>query len=200
MAAGSRSRSTSGFTLVEAVVAISITAIAGSAILLGVTSSVRTADEALKKTVALGLAEQLLDEICQARFRDVSEDVSTEPRVNGPGAAETSRAMYDDVDDYRGLRTMPPADAWGVALGTESDGGAERHPNFRSSSLMANWRQEVDIYSLDLADPTRRLATSASSRSREVIVRIVEVNPGGTSETLAELRRVVTWVRPMVEY
>jgi prepilin-type N-terminal cleavage/methylation domain-containing protein len=188
-----------GFTLIEAVVAITVTAIAGAAVLLGVNSSVRTADDALKQTMAMGLAEQLLDEICQARFRDDTEAVSSEPRVSGPGASETPRAKYDDVDDYRALRAMPPADPWGVPLGSEDTAGARRHPAFRNATRMANWRQEVDVVSVDPADPARRLAATAASRARVVVVRIVEIGSDGTPETLAQVQRIVTYVPPMVE-
>ncbi|MHB1036971.1 MAG: type IV pilus modification PilV family protein [Pirellulales bacterium] len=59
------------FTLVEALVAISIAAVAGSAVLLGLNNSLQTTNSALEQTIAAGLAQQALDEISGAAFADL---------------------------------------------------------------------------------------------------------------------------------
>jgi len=185
------------FTLVEALVAISITAIAASVLLLGVHASVQTTEEALKQTIALGMAEQLLDEVLGARYHDEDDehgkDVSLGSEgdeVNGAG-----RERYDDVDDYHGLRAEPPEDLWGIKLGTDDGEGDERHPNFRApAGFLDHWRQEIDVYYVGAPDFTTPSGPEKDYRAVEV--RIYYNDPNGGSRELANLRRVVAYLPP----
>ena len=52
-----------GFSLAEAMIGMTIMALAGTVLLLGVETSLRTAIESEDEAVAAGMAEQLLDEI-----------------------------------------------------------------------------------------------------------------------------------------
>ena len=175
------------FTLVEALVAISITAIAASVLLLGVHSSVQTTEEAFRRTIATGMAEQLLDEVLGARYHAVGVDglqVSLSPSLweqLGSG-----RERYDDVDDYNGIRAEPPEDLWGIDLGTDDGEADERHPNFLApAGLLDHWRQEIDVYYVDESDLTIRLTFGQVSDYRAVEVRIYYDDPNGGSRELA---------------
>jgi type II secretory pathway pseudopilin PulG len=154
------------FTLVEALVAITITAIAASAVLLGITSSLQTTSEAKDRAIALGMAQQLLDEI-------VGTCCS-----GGVAAAAGSRASFDSIDDYDGFESRPPKDCWGVELGSGDGEGGLRHPNFQTPpGFFDHWQQRVDVHRVD--------------DSYVVEVRITYVDPDRGPRELAMLQRVI---------
>jgi type II secretory pathway pseudopilin PulG len=187
------------FTLVEALVAISITAIAASVLVLGIHSSLQTTDEALQQTIALGMAEQLLDEVLGARYHAVGVDGYQ--IIFGPSWYEehgSGRERYDDIDDYDDLRCQPPEDLWGVELGTDDGEGDQRHPNFRApAGLLDPWRQEVDVYYVNPSDLASPLPLGQVSDYRAVEVRILLADPDRGTRPLASLRRVVAYVPPL---
>jgi len=65
-----------GFTMIESLMAVAITTIAGAALLASVGSAVQSTSETTRNLVAQGLAEQLLDEIAASRF---PTDTTTAP-------------------------------------------------------------------------------------------------------------------------
>ena len=182
------------FTLIEATVSISIAAIAGSVLLLGITSSLQTTSEAMERTIADGMARQLMDEVVGCRYMEPGGDPYQS--TLGPEAGETSRDDFDDIDDYNALRVQPPADQYGIALGA-ADGGV-RHANFQApEGFFDDWTEEVDVYYVDESDLTTRLTGGQTSDYRVVQVRIVKDDPNGGSRELANLRRVVVYVPAM---
>ena len=187
------------FTLVEALLAISLAALAGSVLLLGVSSSLQMSDEALQQVLADGMAQQLMDEVVGGRYQAVGigpYQISFSPSAYELGGS--GRERYDDIDDYHGLRSQPPTDLWGVELGKDDGEGGERHPNFQGpAGFFDNWRQEVDVCYVGRSDLTTALATGQVSDYRAVVVRIVYVDPERGERVLAELRRVVAYVPPL---
>ncbi|MBN2477605.1 MAG: type II secretion system protein [Pirellulales bacterium] len=188
-----------GFTLIEALVSISIAAIAGSVLLVGIGSSIQATDEALQQTIACGMAEQLMDEVVGLRYMEFQ--CSAHDTVLQPGGAEAAtgtRELFDDIDDYNGFRCSPPTDRWGIELGKDDGEGGIRHPSFQApDGFFDRWRQEVDVYYVDAADPYTRLAAGQTSDYRTVEVRIMRDNPEGGSRALARLRRIVAYVPPL---
>lgn len=188
-----------GFTLVEALVALTIAGVAGSALLLGVTASMHTTGETLHQLQAQGLAQQMLDEVIGARYMEYGG--SAYDTTLCPGADETAygtREIYDDIDDFNGVRQQPPSDRWGVAVGREDASAALRDPSFRiPDHYLDPWRQEVDVYYVDPANPSVRLASGQVSDCRAVEVRIVQVDPQRGTRVLATQRRVVAYVPPV---
>ena len=165
-------RSAAAFTLVEALVAISITAMAGSVLLLGSTVSLQNTDEALRQTVALGLAQQLMNEV-----------------VGSSSMAE--------IDRYDGFKSEPPLDRWGVELGTEDGKGGQRHSHFRAvDGVLDRFCREVHVAHVDPADLTTRLPLGKTSDYRLVEVRVTYDVPSGGTRELAHLKRVVAHVPP----
>jgi len=163
-------KAAAGFTLVEALVAVSIAALAGSVLLLGVTSSLQNTDEALRQTVALGLAQQLLDEVAGA-------------------------ASVEAIDQYDGFHDEPPADRWGVPLGTEDGHGGTRHPNFHAASgLLDSYGRDVRVHPVDPAHLTTPLDTGQTSDYRVVEIRVTYNAPNRPSRELARIQRVVAYV------
>jgi len=188
-----------GFTLMEALVALAITATAGSALLLGVTSSINTTGDCLEQTIAAGMAQQLMDEVAGARYMELG--CSAHDRYLQPGGVEAAtgtRELFDDIDDFNGIRQRPPTDRWGIPLGHDDNAGDRRHPNFFAApGGIDRWRQEVDVYYVDAADFTRKLSSGQVSDYRAIEVRIVDVDPDRGDRPLSTLRRVVAYVPAM---
>lgn len=123
-----------GFSLVEMVVVIVVLALGLAGVTLVINRTVLQSPEALVQTRAMEIAQAYLDEIIAKRFDENSGQGglprcdSTDTNAQGCGASlgpdnppETSRALYDDVDDYHGLSHSPPrALATGSALGNYS--------------------------------------------------------------------------------
>lgn len=187
-----------GFSLAEALIAIAIAAIAAGALLLGTHASVQNAEEAWKRTVAAGMAQQLMDEIVGNKYCAYPDNpYETQLGRSWWEAAGKGRERYNDIDDYNGLRIQPPTDLWGVRLGVDDGLGGVRHPAFQApTGLLDRWRQEVDVYYVNEANPSQRLASGQVSNARAVEVRIMENAPQRGWRQLARLRRIVAYVPP----
>lgn len=187
------------FTLVEALVAITIAAMAASVLLMGTTTSLQSTHEAEDQTMAQGMAQQLMDEIMGCRYLPDGGSAYANPIQ--PDASEksgTSRQQFDDIGDFNGYRCQPPCDAWGKPLGTEDGAGGLRQENFRASvGTFSTWRQEVDVYYVGASDPATRTTGSQTSDYRAVEVRIMALDSDGQARELAKLRRVVVYVPPL---
>jgi type II secretory pathway pseudopilin PulG len=196
---GRRRALRAAFTLVEAVVALALTAIAGSALLLGLASSLDTSSDAVEQTIAAGMAQQLLDEVAGARYMELGYSAhqavlqaSTWERQTG------TRERFDDVDDYNEFRSRPPVDFWGVKLGEDDGEGGMRHPAFRAPDrFFDRWRQEIDVYYVRESDLTTRLPAGQVSDYRAIEVRVLHEDANGAVRPLATLRRVVAYVPPL---
>lgn len=188
-----------GFTLVEALVAISIMAIAGSALLWGVAGAMQTTDDNLQEALAIGMAQQLMDEIIGNRYHAVGGDAYEYPM--GASSWEKSgqgRERYNDIDDFNGLRFAPPIEVCGTEIGTGDGTGDLRHPGFRvGQDYFRNWRQEIDVFYVDPDDFSNNLPAGSRSDYRAIEVRIVRDDPDSDPRILAELRQVVSYVPPL---
>lgn len=183
-----------GFSLVEALVALSITALAGSVLLLSVDSSLATTMEAVQQTIADGIAQQVLDEMLTKRYMESGGNPLTD-LLNATAwellGAGTER--FDDVDDFAGYIAHPAEGIFGEALGTGDDEGDLRLDNFRlRSDYFQNWRQRVLVYFVDPNDHTIQSATPTAYRAIEVIVEYI--GPNGAARPLARRKRVIAYV------
>ena len=84
-------RQQSGFTLIELVVFIVIVAVGVTGILLVMNTVVASSADPLVRKQALVLADSILEEILQKEYADPDST-----------SGETTRATFDDVDDYNG--------------------------------------------------------------------------------------------------
>jgi hypothetical protein len=161
-------------------VSISLAALAGSVLLAGINASVRVTDDGMNETIAMGMAQQLMDEVVGNRWT---------------GTTTSGRANFDDIEDYANYQSTPPADPWNVALGTDDGQGGQRQANFRApSGLLDRWKQQVLVYPVDAANPSVQLASSSTSECRAVEVRILYADPSGWTKELVRLRRVISHV------
>lgn len=198
------SRRKTAFTLIEAVVAMTITAIAASALLLGVNSSLMNTVEAEEQAIAMGIAQQLLDEVLGSRYcvlpsspgQDTAHDIVLKPSETK--AAPGTRELLTDTDDYNGFRHQPPVDTWGVELGKEDRDGKQRHPAFMTSpGYLGRWREEIRVYYVDPSDFTKPLPSGQVSDYRAVEAIVSCTTAQGGIRELARLRHVVAYVPPM---
>lgn len=108
-----------GFTLVETIIAIVIMGIALSTMAYVLGAGVSDSSDTYSETRTTALAQAYLDEILARRFdershpsgsppcsglpADMTARPCTEAASFGVDGGESSRALYDDVDDYHGI-------------------------------------------------------------------------------------------------
>jgi hypothetical protein len=186
-----------GFSLVEAIIALSITAMAGAVLLLAVESTLNTTTDSVQGTIADGLAQQILDEIVTKRFVAIGGDPLT--GTFGPSSGEASgagRSEYNDTDDFHNFVALPAEGRYGEPLGAGNDEGSQRLASMRvPSGFFDRWRQRVEVYFVDPTDHRIRL-TSGSSYFRAIEVNIELVEDDGTVVPLATRKRVIAYVQP----
>jgi type II secretory pathway pseudopilin PulG len=185
------------FTLVEAIVALTIMALAGSVLLLAAQTSLRTTDESIRRTIAEGLADQLLDEIVTKRFMETGEAANDTTLGAEGGETAAGRSLFDDTDDYHNLTVSPAQGPYGEELGTGDNAGGQRHPDFRiSRRFFDNYRQRARVYYVDPTSPDKPLPQGQTSYYRGVEVAIDYVDPTGSEQELAVRRRVYAYIPP----
>jgi len=191
-----RLRGRLAFSLIEALIALSITSIAGAVLLLSVQSSLDTTIEAVDKTIADGVAQQTIDEILTKRFVGPAENPLT--AVLGALSSELQSlgtSLFDDTDDYAGYIAQPLKGLSGETLGTGDDSGGLRLQNFRvRSDYFQNWRVRVDVYYVNPDNHLVRSATATNFRMIDVNVELVRTN--GSVLPLANRKRLIAYVPP----
>jgi type II secretory pathway pseudopilin PulG len=185
-----------GFTLIEALIALSITSLAGAVLLLSVQSSLDTTIEAVDRTIADGVAQQTLDEILTKRY--VGQGDTPLLATLGPSTSELlglGTSLFDDTDDFNGYVAQPLKGTYGEVLGTGDDNGNLRLANFRvRSDYFQNWRVRAEVYYVDADDHTVRSAPPTNYRAIEVHVELIR--PSGAAVPLATRKRVIAYVPP----
>ena len=120
-----------GFTLIEALMASVILAIAVAAALVPFTSGARSQDVESRQTLAVGLVQDLMEEILLKPFEepgDSDETPETESRF-GPDTGETLRSSYSAIDDYHGYEELSGQiiDPAGQVITDPAAAGLSRH-------------------------------------------------------------------------
>ena len=88
-----------GFTLVEALLAAAILAMAIMAITAPFTAATRNEQADGRRTVAVSLASEIMEEIISKPFDDPDGASAV-----GPETGESTRESFDNIDDYHGYR------------------------------------------------------------------------------------------------
>ena len=96
------------FTLFEALVAVSITTLAGCAVLTSLSAAVHSSTEAVQVCVARGMARQLIHEVASMSF----------PLPNTEPATSRLRQDFTSIDDFAHWNASPPVDRDGWPLGS----------------------------------------------------------------------------------
>jgi type II secretory pathway pseudopilin PulG len=191
-----RHASRRAFTLIEAVISTGITVVAGSAVLLGIASSVTTTNDVLARAQAAGIAAQILDEAAGQLYCEDPTIAYQYPLTRSSyEAGGSGRERYNDIDDYVDLTYQPAKDRFGVLLGTEDGRGGQRDPNFRlGTSYFTNWEQKINVLYVNPADQTQALPAGQTSQYRAVEVTINFKHPTLGTRPLATVRRVFSHV------
>lgn len=186
------------FTLVEATVAMSITAIAGAAFLLAVEGTINSSRQSVDETIANGLARQIIDEVLGTRFMAPGATPYQWPLVpNSWELAGDGRERFNDTDDFNGFTADGAEGIWGFPLGTGDDQGGQRHHLTRvPGGFFDNWQQEIEVYYVSPTNPGLRLGAGQTSDLRCVEVRINKLLPDGSTKSLALMKRVYAYVPP----
>ena len=126
-----------GFSLVESLVAVSVTSVVCTAVMLSMGRSVADNTDVVNRTVAVELARDLMEEIATRRFLDpdpgagfgLEADEVTRPQV---------RTTFDDLDDYDGWQASPPQGVDGTGLGRNLSGGeTDSFEDYRRAVVVA---------------------------------------------------------------
>lgn len=185
-----------GFTLIEALVSLSVISMSASALLLAVQTTVQARTDAMEQTIAMGLAQQLIDEVLGQPYHSPDSGPTEYPL--GPTAYEQAgdgRERFNETGDYNGYAAQPPVDMWGTPIGAGDGGGGLRHAGARvPSRFFANFRQEIYVYYVNDANHSSRLASGQTSGHRAVEVRILRINRDESTTELARLRQVFAHV------
>jgi len=107
----------SSFTLLEALLASVILAMTAGAVVFPFAAGAHNEQVDARRTLALSAAQELMEEALAQPFGDPDG-----PSQAGPELGETSRALYDNMDDYHGY--AEPAGQIVVADGTVLNGPA----------------------------------------------------------------------------
>lgn len=176
---------------------MTVTSIAASAVLLGVSSSLQTTQAALEQAIAAGMAQQMLDEIAGCYYSGANAGSAYQTFL-GPSGTEShaGRWSYDDIDDFNGMIDGPPSDPWGVPLGSDDGTGDWRHQAFRlRDGYLDRWRRVVDVYYVSEADLVTPVPVNQPTDYRVVRVQVYYQEPDGGLRLLAEVRRVFAYVQ-----
>ncbi len=175
-------------------IAVTITAVAGAALLLGISSSLQGTTDSLEQTVALGMAQQLMDEIAGMQYAENPASPYDTPL--GPTTAESAgpgRSHYTNLADYNGLSNAPPTDPWGIELGMDDGQGATRDPAMQDSAYFTNWQRSATVYYVSPTNLASALPAGQTSNYRAVEVHISVQDQTGMKPVL-KLRRVFGYV------
>jgi MSHA pilin protein MshD len=149
-----------GLTLIEVMFATIIMATMLVASFGAVSSAAKTRIAQQESAFGLALARQLLTEIVQTRYQDLTDPIF------GVETGET-RATYDDVDDYDGLAENSGKYADGATIP-----GA------------TGWKRKVTVDWVDSANPNVKVLTETGLKR----IRVKVTTPSGKDISLYLLR------------
>lgn len=91
-------RMTRGFTLIEAMLAVTVLGFAAAGVLLPFVSGVAVRAEGMRRTLAASLARDLMEQIVRLPFHDPSGPASD--YIPEPEPGETGPTLFDNIDDF----------------------------------------------------------------------------------------------------
>jgi len=110
----------------ESLLAVVILSLAVGAIIMPFTAGARNEQADARRTLAVGLAQEMMEEILAKSFED---DVPQFARNPGPEPGETDRGLFDNIDDYDGYEEQPGdiADITGQVINDPAATELSRH-------------------------------------------------------------------------
>lgn len=193
-------RSVHGFTLVEAMVSITLIALAGSALLLATQTSMDSSEYAFEQQLARGIANQMIDEILGCRYAEPGASPYQFPltREASESTSPLQRILFDDTDDFNSYWSVPLVDPWAIELGQGDGAGRSRHANFQlRADYFDSWGVRVTVRYADPSDLALDLTGSTTSDYRSVEVAVAKIDANGTVRILTSVRRVYGYIPPI---
>jgi type II secretory pathway pseudopilin PulG len=183
------------FSLIEALTSLTIMSLAGAVLLLSVESSLDTTIKAVDRTIADGIAQQMLHEVLTKRYTPSSGSPLDPLTGSSSLTTGTGTSSFTAISDYAGYTAQPLQGIYGEKLGTGDDSGNLRLQNFRvRGDFFQNWKLCVDEYFVTPSDHTVKSASATYFRAIEVHVDYIESS--GAAVPLASRKRVVAYVPP----
>ncbi|MFK7779017.1 MAG: hypothetical protein QM501_13010 [Gimesia sp.] len=186
-----RSRRT-GISLIESLVAVTITAIAGTALFSAIGASLGASYSTLNKSIGAGLANQMLDELTAVRFPTADD---TRPTSSG------TRSSFNDLDDYQNWSSTPPAHKNGISLGNSMLTVLDTYPISRPSLLkpdsdfLSRLTREVSVERIRHDARSGWIVTNDQTDYRRIIVKIkLRASANLPSHEIAEATRIFSYV------
>lgn len=174
-----------GLTLLEAVMAMTILTITGSALLTAAMSAIQSGSYLSRTVVAEGIADQLADEIAAVGFPRGSNSLPT------PGVP---RILFNHVDDFSGYDKKPPLDRLNNTLGTEDPSGSPRNAALQPQpGYLGNFRQQVTVERLS-PNGTGFDIVSSDTDYRRVTVCVTYQDSSSPEIPLVKRTRILTRV------
>ena len=195
-----RRRLGGGFTLVEAMVAITLIALAGSALLLATQTSSDSMEQAFEQNLARGIANQMVEEVLGRRYVAAGGSPYQYPLTAGSHeiTSPQQRILFDDTDDFHNYSSRPLRDPWAIELGLGDAAGGLRHPNFQlRDDYFDDWMAGISVHYADPNDLSRNLTGSNTSGYRALTVTLGRHEENGSVRRLATVRRVYGYVPPI---
>jgi prepilin-type N-terminal cleavage/methylation domain-containing protein len=159
-----------GLTLVEVAIATLLMGIVMVAALNTVGGVFKTRQASIDMQVAPILAGDLMSEIMQLAFTDPEEPDG--PVGTEAGESATTRAGFDDVDDYHGWDSSSPVWPDGTSLGIGDGWQREVSVAFVEANTLANagFDTGLKLITVTVTSPTGNVSTMQTLRSRAGLV------------------------------
>lgn len=180
--------------MIESLLAVAITSVAGAALLSSLGAAVQASTHALHTSVARGLADQLMDEIATVRYPNPGATVPPPP--SNPG---TDRSDFDDLDDYHGWTAQPPRSRTGEILGEEGytilGFSLPRLNQMRpDAKFLERLRRSVSVEAVEPDGSGGWTTVNTASKHRRVTVQVSYTDGQNNTAVYAELSRVFSYV------
>ena len=181
-----RLRSRGGLTLVEVSISTLIVGLLMVASLQSVANIGRTWTITNQLVDGQGLAQELIREILAQGYSDPTDPNAT---TWGLETGETTRATFDDLDDYSGWTESPVKNAAGTALAGYTGWT-------RSVLVQLLNKNDYSVLSAGSVDQGLRAitVTVTSPANKTTIAKVYRSNQGGTLQPLSADATFVTWI------
>ncbi|MDA7952127.1 MAG: hypothetical protein MPJ24_11655 [Pirellulaceae bacterium] len=171
------------FTLVESLVAISLTTLAVGAFVSSIETTQSSASSGVEQLIAEGLAQQLLDEALGLPVQKTAIPI-TANLSNAP------RSTFTHLEQYHQVTENPILDIYGHPLGKEDGQGGLRGADYQAIERFQKWHRHITVEYMDRETPS--LPSGIVTDLLRVRVRVRKMNHDGTHTSLADVSRYVT--------
>ena len=181
-----------GITLVESLIAVSLTTLAGSALLTTIGSTVQISTNSAYTAIAQGLADQIMDEVSAAKFPHTQSGTTSGYSMTTGGQG---RSGFDDLDDYNGWNASPPQTRDGMPIGTErlmaSSSSSARPSSFQPDPrFVSRFKQQVTVEKIAESTGGVSVVVTSTTSLRRVTVTISYTDAQNQTNVLAVQTRV----------